>query len=64
MAFLYLVLEVANTNSNWESLYHNLRKSRRQWEVVEKVLTGIVVTVQSQAILYRAVVYTVLLYGR
>ena len=36
---------------------------RRQWGMVEKVLKKSVAAVQSQAMMYKAVVQTVLMYG-
>ena len=58
----YLGRTVAFKNSDWAALYHNLRKSRRRWEVAAKVLTRTGVTVWGRVMLYKAEVKTILLY--
>ena len=63
-AFPYLVHTVTFNNRNWEELNQNPHKAQRQWEMVEKVLTRMGVTVQMRAMLYKAVVQMVLIYGR
>ena len=37
--FTHLGLTVAYNNSNWASLYQNIRKARRWWGIVAKVAT-------------------------
>ena len=44
-------------------IYQNLNMDRRQWVMVEMVLKKSVVTVWSRAMMYKAVVQTVLMYG-
>ena len=53
---------VAFNNSDWMSLCVNLRKSQRQWEVVVKVMKKKGETVLSHAMMYNAVVQTMILY--
>ena len=54
---------VAFNNSNWEDLYQNLCKVWCWWGMVEKVLTRTGVVVRARAILYKAFVQMLLLYG-
>ena len=54
---------VAFNNSNWASLYKNLSKAQRWLGVVVKLLTKTGVMVRAPAMMYRAVVQIVLLYG-
>ena len=61
--FTYLGCTVAYNNSNWDYLYHNLRKAQSQWGVVEKVVTKTGSTVRAWGVIYKSVVCTVLLYG-
>ena len=64
MAFPYLVLTVAFNNSDWAAMYSNMSKLQWQWDVVAKVLMNTGYTVQSWVMMYKALVHTVLLYGR
>ena len=61
--FLYLGRTVAFNNIDWEALYHNLRKVWSWWGVVAKVLMVTGAAVRAQAMIYKAVVQTVLIYG-
>ena len=63
-AFPCLIRTIAYNNSNWEAVYHNLRKDRQRCGVISKVLAKTEVTVQARGIIFKAVVHTVLLYGR
>ena len=61
--FPYLVRIFTFNNINWENLYQHLRKSWRWWGMVVKVLMRMGATVPAWAMLYKAVVQTVVLYG-
>ena len=61
--FMYLGHTDAYNNSDWVDLYQNLWKSRRHWEMVEKVVSNTGSMVWAWGILYKAVVQSVLLYG-
>ena len=50
-------------NNDWEALYINLRKAQRRWGMVAKVLGKTGVLIKVQEMMYKAVVYVVLLYG-
>ena len=63
-AFPYLGRTVTFNNSNWVELYQKPYKAQRQWEMAEKVLTRMGVTVRMRAMIYKAMVQTVLIYGR
>ena len=63
-SFKYLGHTVAYNNSNWATLYQNIWKVRRQWAMVGKVVTNMGETVRAWGMLYKAVVKSVLLYGR
>ena len=63
MDFLYLGHIVAFNNSNWEALYQNLRKPYPRWGIVAELLTRMRETLWEQAMIYKAVVRTELLYG-
>ena len=55
---------VAFNNRDWADLYQNLQKARRWWGVVVNLLMRMEETVRARVILYKAVVQTLLLYGR
>ena len=63
-AFPYLGFTVAFNNSNWAAVYQNIRKARNWWDMVEKLLKSTGATVRVQVIIYKALVQTVLLYGK
>ena len=50
-------------NTNWASSYANLSKLQKCWGLVEKVLIQTGAHVKPQAMIYKAVIQTVLLYG-
>ena len=47
----YLGRIVDYTNSNWEDLYHNLRKAQRRWGMAAKMATKTGATVQARGML-------------
>ena len=51
-------------NRDWESLKSNLKKYQRRWGMTEKVLGKTGTTIKAPEMIYKAIVYTVLLYGR
>ena len=61
--FPYLWRKFTYNNSNWAALYVNLRKVQKLWDRVAKVLIQTGVHMKSWVMLYKAVVWTVLLYG-
>ena len=61
--FPYLGRTVMYNNNDWEALYINLRKAQRRWGMVAKVLGKTGVLIKVQEMMYKAVVYVVLLYG-
>ena len=62
-AFPYLGRMVTFNNSDCSSLYINLRKAQRQWGVVAEVLGNTGVLVKAQAMMCKAVVQELILYG-
>ena len=58
----YLVRTITYNNSDWAANYHNLRKAHWRWFMVSKVLVKAGATVQYQAIIYKVVMQTVILY--
>ena len=62
--FPYLGWTIAYNNSDWEEVYQNLRKVRRWWEMVERVLERTGATVWSQGAMYKSLAQLVLLYSR
>ena len=60
--FTYLGRMVAYNNSDWEDLYHNLRKAWRRWEMARKVMLKTGATVRARGIMYKAVVQSMLLH--
>ena len=62
--FPYLGHTVTYNNSNWAALYQNLWKAQRWWEMVGKVVMKTGGKVRARVMLYRAIVQSVLLYGR
>ena len=63
-AFPYLIRTVSYNNSDWAALYHNLSKTRKWWEMAEKVVRKTEAEVRVQGMLYKEIVQSVLLYGR
>ena len=54
---------MAFNNSDWADLYQNLRKAWCWWGMVEKVSMRTGVAVRARAMLYKALVQMILLYG-
>ena len=54
---------VAMNNSDWPSLYHNLKKAQQRWGMVSKVLDKEGASMRCRGLFYKAVVQSVLLYG-
>ena len=61
-AFTNLDFTLAFNNSDWVALYRNLRKSQQWWWMLKKLLTKTGATVQAQAMMYKSLVQTVLIY--
>ena len=59
----YLGRKIAYNNRDWAAVYQNLRKVRRQWEIIVGVLVKTGATVRAQGMIYKAVAQSVLLYG-
>ena len=60
----YLGRTITYNNINWSALYHNLEKARRRWGMVLRVLEKTGEAVIDREIMYKAVVQTMMLYGR
>ena len=60
----YLGRTITYKNINWSALYHNLEKARRRWGMVLRVLEKTGEAVIDREIMYKAVVQTMMLYGR
>ena len=63
-AFPYLGRTIVHNNSDWTMVLQKLRKARRQWGMILKILTKTVETVRACVMVYNLVAQTVLLYGR
>ena len=48
-----MVHMISYNNSNWAAVYLNLRKSRRWWGMIVRVLERMVATVQAQGEMYK-----------
>ena len=59
---LYLGQTITYNNSDWETVYLNLRKARRRWGMIARVLKRTGATMRDQVAMYKAVVQSVLLY--
>ena len=59
----YLGFTVAYNDIYWKSLYQNLWKARRRWEMLGKVVTNMGETVRERGMMYKELVQSVLLYG-
>ena len=60
-AFSYLGLTVAYNKIDWADLYHNCKKDQRWWVMLLKVITKSGTAMMAQAMMYKVVVYMVLL---
>ena len=63
-AFPCLGRTITYNNNYWVAIYSNLRKSHRRWGMVEKFLGKTGKPIKARAMMYKAVVQLVLLYGR
>ena len=61
-AFPYHVRTIEYNNSNWEAVYHNLRKDNRRWGVISKLLTKTVAMVRACSMPYKLMTQTLILY--
>ena len=55
---------IAYNNSNWSSVYQNLKKARMQWVMIVSVLEKMGAMVRAQGGVYKVVAQLVLLYYR
>ena len=62
-AFPYLVWKITYNNRNWEAVYQNLRKARRRWVMIARVMAKTGATVRKWGMMYKAATQSVLLYG-
>ena len=61
--FRYLGRLIASNNSDWPSIYHNLKKAQARWRMVSRVLIRDGASPAAMGMFYKAVVQAVLLYG-
>ena len=61
--FSYLGRTIAYNISNWTAVHLNLRKYRRQWVMIARVLESTGTIVRDQGAMYKAVAQLVILYG-
>ena len=61
-AFSYLGSKIVYNNSNWAAVYQNVRKSRRRWGMIVRVLENMGETVWSQGVMYKLVAQLVIMY--
>ena len=62
-AFLYLGQKITYYNSDWMAVYQNLRKARRRWGIIARVMAKTVSTVRGQGVMYKVMSQPLLLYG-
>ena len=58
----YLGRMITYNNREWPAVFQNLKKVRRRWGMILRVLTKTVETVQVHGMMYKTVVQSVLLY--
>ena len=61
--FPYLGRTIAYNKSYWAAVYQNLRKERRLWGMVVRVLAKMVETVRARGMIYKLVEQSVLIRG-
>ena len=61
--FPYLGRKITYNNINWAAVYLNLRKDRRRWGMLARVLERTGATMKARGEMYNAVAQSVLLYG-
>ena len=59
----YLGRTISFNNSDWATLYQNIRNTKRRWGMMSGVLVKAGATVRARPIFYKAVVQAVLIYG-
>ena len=62
-SFVYLGRVVTHNNSDWATLYRNLKKALKRWGLVSRVLEKTGASARVRGMFYKVVVQTVLLYG-
>ena len=62
-AFHYLGHTITHNNSDWVELYRYLHKSQRRWGRVTKAMGKTGAPIKAREMMYKAVLYIVLLYG-
>ena len=62
-ALPYLGRKIAYNNRNWAAVYKNLRKARRRWGMIVRVMANTGAIMRSLGMMYNAVAQLVLLYG-
>ena len=55
--------KIAYNNSDWAAVYLNLRKYRRRWGMIVRVIERTGSMVRNQVAMYKAVAQYMLLYG-
>jgi hypothetical protein len=61
--FRYLGRLLASNNSDWPTLYYNLKKAQKRWGMVARVLVQDGASARCMGLFYKAIVQAVLLYG-
>jgi hypothetical protein len=54
---------MASNNSDWPTLYYNLKKAQQRWGMISRVLVHDGASPKAMGMFYKAVVQAVLLYG-
>ena len=62
-ALLYLGQTITYKKSDWPEVYQNLKKARRWWGMIARVLAKTGATVRVYGMMYKAVDQLVILYG-
>jgi hypothetical protein len=61
--FRYLERLLASNNSDWPTIYYNLKKAQARWGMISRVLERDGASPKAMGMFYKAVVQAVLLYG-
>jgi hypothetical protein len=61
--FKYLGRPLSSLDSDWPAVYYNLKKARKRWARISRVLTREGADTRVSGMFYKAVVQSVLLYG-
>ena len=62
-AFPYLGRMIAYNKRYWPAVYQNLKKARRRWGMIVRVLVNTGATVRACGMMYKAVYQLVIIYG-